>query len=48
MVSVIHKKAKTKYKYAVRRLLRRQNHLTREVLAEALCSDSSRDFGEAF
>ena len=44
MVSVIRKKAKAKYKYAVRRLLRRQNHLRREELAEALCSDSSRDF----
>ena len=44
VVSVIHKKAKAKYKYAVRRLHRRQNHLRREVLAKALCSDSSRDF----
>ena len=44
MVSVIRKKAKVKYKYAVIMLLRRQNHLTREVLAEALCSDSSCDF----
>ena len=44
MVSVICKKAKAKYKYAVRKLLRHQNHLRREVLAEALCSDSSRDF----
>ena len=34
----------TEYKYAVRRLHRRQNHLRREVLAKALCSDSSRDF----
>ena len=44
VVSVIRKKAKAKYKYAVRRLLRRQNHLRREALAEALCFDSSRDF----
>ena len=44
VASVIRKKAKAKYKYAVTRLLRCQNHLTREVLAEALCSDSSRDF----
>ena len=44
MVFVICKKAKAKYKYAVRKLPRRQNHLRREVLAEALCSDSSRDF----
>ena len=45
-VSVIRKKAKAKYKYPARRLLRRQNNLIkkREVLAEALCSDSSRDF----
>ena len=28
----------------MRRLRRRQNHLRREVLAKALCSDSSRDF----
>ena len=46
MVSVIHKKAKAKYKYPARRLLRHQNHLIkkREVLVEALCSNSSRDF----
>ena len=46
VVSVIRKKAKAKYKYPARRLLRCQNHLIkkREVLAEALCSDSSRDF----
>ena len=44
VVSVIHKKAKAKYKYAARRLLRCQNYLRREVLADALCFDFSRDF----
>ena len=33
VVCVIHKKAKAKYKYAVRRLLRSQNHLRREATA---------------
>ena len=44
VLSQLRKRAKSRYKYAVRRLIRNQDLMRRKRMAEAMVSDSSRDF----
>ena len=44
ILSQLRKRAKSRYKYAVRRLIRNQDLIRRKRMAEAMVSDSSRDF----
>ena len=44
VLSQLRKRAKSRYKYPVRRLVRNQDLMRRKHMAEAMVSDSSRDF----
>lgn len=44
VLAQLRKHAKSRYKYAARRLIRNQDQLRRKSMAEALLRDSSRDF----